>query len=188
MIVHNIKTGPLNRSEAEWLERIVKNLKSVEACKSRLIFICTWKDTRERDEDYKNIINDVKRMVFDIVGDEIPFFDVSVKKYLDGKIKEKPILCEKSGIQELKNYLEEYVYEYLDKKKKFDKAEKEELLSEIYADFINYGNANVEKANLILMDAEQKYEKKKNTWTRVYDVFEYKRKQLDKKKEELASI
>ena len=87
-----------------WIES--KYNKRYTLRKALLIFVCTWKDTVEKDDDYQDIIADVKNAVFDIVGTEIPFFEVSVKKYLDGKKKDKPVLVNKSGIAELKDYLE----------------------------------------------------------------------------------
>ena len=71
------------------LTRIANGMTDCEMRKRRIIFVCTWKDTREHDEGYKDMLEEVKKMVFDAVGTDIPFFDVSIKKYLDGINKGK---------------------------------------------------------------------------------------------------
>ena len=118
IMVHNIRTGPLNRSEVEWLERIVAGMNSLEICQSRLVFVNTWKDTREKDDDYADIVSEVKNKVFGIVGAEIPYFEVSVRKYQNGIAKNKDVLITNSGIQEIKSFLVQYAAEYLEKKYK----------------------------------------------------------------------
>ena len=46
LMVHNIRTGPLNRSEAAWLERIARGME--DSGGGRLVFALSWIDTRER--------------------------------------------------------------------------------------------------------------------------------------------
>lgn len=185
LMIHNINTGPLVRSEAEWLEQIVKKMSSLEACKARLIFVCTWKDTVEKDEDYQDIIADVKKSVLDIVGTEIPFFEVSVKKYLDGKKKDKPVLVNKSGVTELKDYLEKYASEYLQKKNELDEAELAELLIEVRRILLNKKAEKDKEIKKISDRIKQTAKSKRNTWKDIFTYFSSKRRQYD---QELKNI
>lgn len=185
MMIHNINTGPLVRSEAEWLEQIVRKMSSIEACKARLLFVCTWKDTVEKDDDYQDIIADVKNAVFEIVGTEIPFFEVSVKKYLDGKKKDKQVLVNKSGITELKSYLEKYANEYLQKKNELDEAELIELLTEVRDILANTKYDKDKEIKKISDRIKQTAKSKRNTWRDIFTYFSSKRRQYD---QELKNI
>lgn len=185
MMIHNINTGPLVRSEAEWLGQIVRKMSSLEARKARLIFVCTWKDTVEKDDDYQDIIADVKNAIFEIVGTEIPFFEVSVKKYLDGKKKDKPVLINKSGIAELKDYLEKYADEYLQKKNELDEAELAELLTEIRGILVNKKDEKYKEIKKISDRIKQTAKSKRSTWKDIFTYFSSKRRQYD---QELKNI
>lgn len=178
MIMHNIKTGPINRSEAEWIENIVKRMKDTEMCKSRLMFVCTWKDTREKDEDYLDIIKDVKQQLFDIIKVDIPFFEVSVKKYMNGVIKEKESLKNNSGIIQLKQYLENYAVEYLKKKSEMNEEEMEILVSEIRERLFDEKNLYNKQIQQIQDRVRGNYRIRRNTWEKIYQTFEVKKNQL----------
>lgn len=178
MMVHNIKTGPVNRSEAEWLEKIVGRMKDPEMCKARLLFVCTWKDTRERDEDYHDIIADVKNQVFEIAGTEIPFFAVSAKKYADGVNKGKEKLKNSSGILELKQYLEEYAAEYIEKKSEMNEAEMNVLLSEIRKQLVVERSFCYDQIRKISDKVQSKYKARTITWEKIHELFSLKKNQL----------
>lgn len=188
MMVHNIRTGPINRSEAEWLEKIVGRLQNPEMCKSRLMFVCTWKDTREKDEDYPDIIADVKRQVFDVVGVEIPFFEVSVKKYMNGVVKEKETLKSNSGIPELKLFLEKYAKEYLAKKAEMDAEELRILLSEIRNQLLIEKSICNNQINKKLDKISQKYNARRSTWKQIHELFSLKRTQLSTLEKEYQNL
>ncbi|MDD6169493.1 MAG: 50S ribosome-binding GTPase [Lachnospiraceae bacterium] len=179
MMIHNINMGPLVRSEMEWLERIVEKMSSIEACKSRLIFVCTWKDTIEKDDDYQDIIVDVKNAVFNIVGAEIPFFEVSVKKYLDGVKKNKEVLAQNSGIYELKSYLEQYADEYLQKKNELDRAELMKLFTTIRYILSDKKDGKNKEIQKIANRVKETAKSKRGTWKEIFAYFSSKRRQYD---------
>lgn len=112
LMIHNIKTGPLQRKEVEWLEKIVANINNPEAVQKRLIFVISWKDSRERDSDYEDMVNSLKKMVFDVCQVKIPVFEISVKKYKAGQEKNSQKLIESSNVLPLKQYITDYVAEY----------------------------------------------------------------------------
>lgn len=171
MIVHNIKTGPLHRSEAEWLERIVKNIGDTDIIKKRLIFICSWKDTREKDDDYNDAIVNLKELVFGICGTEIPFFEVSVKKYIAGMEKNINKLINDSQINELKKYLNKYVKEYKGVKKYLNAKESNKLLLELKSELINTSNQKLNMLNSNENTINNNIINKKNIWSGVYNIF-----------------
>lgn len=188
MMVHNIRTGPINRSEAEWLEEIVKRMKDVEMCQARLMFVCTWKDTREKDEDYSDIIADVKRQVFGIIGVEVPFFEVSVKKYVNGVTKGKEVLKSSSGIIELKQYLEEYATQYMVKKAKLNEEEMCVLVFEIRNKLVDEKKLCKVQIDKIMANVKKKYKSRRSAWKQIYDIFAFKRNQLTTLKNEYKNI
>ena len=188
LMVHNIRTGPINRSEAEWLENIVKRMNGIEMCQARLIFVCTWKDTREKDADYFDIIADVKQQVFDIVGAEIPFFEVSVKKYMTGVEKQKDILKTLSGVLELKQYLEDYAVKYIETKEKMNQEELEVLLLEIASILNEKKKLSDNQINQIRKNVLEKYKSRRSTWNQIYELFSFKRQQLSDLEKEYNSI
>lgn len=188
IMVHNIRTGPINRSEAEWLDKIVAGMKDAEMCKSRLIFVCTWKDTRQKDEDYQDIISDVKNMVFDIVGTEIPFFDVSVKKYLNGVSKNKQVLVESSGIPELRDYLEKYAVSYLETKQNIDRVQLFLLLEKIKAILEKEKTVKNQEVLKIKNRVKERYKFKHSAWKQVFQYFLSSRRQLSSLENELKNI
>lgn len=188
LMVHNIKTGPLTRSEFDWLARIADGMKDAEMRKHRIVFVCTWKDTREHEQGYKDILEEVKKMVFDAVGVEIPFFDVSIKKYLDGISKDKEALCEKSGITALKAFVEDYAAQYAEMKNKFAFDAFEQVAGEVRSSLENsrnYGKSIIEKKKT---DTQQKFRSQRNSWKGVFDYFKSRRETLANLKQELRNI
>lgn len=178
MIIHNIKTGPLNRSEIEWIERITQHMVDVRMCQERMIFVSTWKDAREKDEDYDNIIKDVKEQLRSVIKGNIPFFEVSVKKYLTGINKGKDALKESSGIPKLQTYIEKYAQTYIDTKEQLNTKELQLLVSEI-KDIITKkktdAQTNIDK---ITEDIYTSYDKKRNLWSQVFKTFKDYRESL----------
>jgi len=178
LMVHNIRTGPLNLSEVEWLKRIVSKMKDVNMCRERLVFVCTWKDTRDKDEDYENIIADVKTMVFSIINAEIPFFDISVKRYKSGMEKSSDILIDKSSVNDLKNFLEIYSKEYASKKQRIVEEEYRELLYEIREKLQNRNGSNIFKLEKIKEEVNNKNSSKKDIWENITKSFSSMRRKL----------
>ena len=66
LMVHNIRTGPLNRSEAAWLERIARGME--DSGGGRLVFALSWIDTREKEADYGGLVENVKKQVFEKIS------------------------------------------------------------------------------------------------------------------------
>ena len=188
IMVHNIRTGPINRSEAEWLQQIVARMNDVQMRKERLIFVCTWKDTREKDIDYLEILKDVKEQVYEIVGAEIPFFDVSVKKYLNGVLKEKEALRKNSGIIELKQYLENYSTIYIERKREINRHEMKQLMEEIKELLLQEKENTDKEVKKIRNKVKDKYKSRREIWQQVYQYFSYKKQELARLEHEYDSI
>lgn len=188
MMVHNIRTGPLNRSEVEWLERIASGMNSIGMRTSRILFVITWKDTREKDEDYDSIVSDVKRMVFDVIGAEIPCFEVSVKKYQNGVAKGKDALIANSGVQELKTFLEQYADQYLELKKKMDNEELQKLLTEMKSILQKTQRDKEEGISVIQTKVRNRHKSVRSAWVQVYEYFSGQRNRLTSLLDELDSI
>lgn len=172
MMIHNIKTGPLHRSEVEWLERIVGSIKDPEIIKKRLIFVSSWTDTRASSSDYGDIIDTVKDMVFSICGTEIPFFEVSVTKYLAGQTRKSEKMMVNSQILALKDYLLSATREYQKLKQTYILAEETQVLGEIRAILSGNRREYSESASKNAGNITRQYDDKRMAWARVYRVFE----------------
>lgn len=188
LMVHNIKTGPLTRSESDWLTRIADGMIDSEMCKHRMIFVCTWKDTREHDQGYEEIIEEVKKMVLDAVGTEIPFFDVSIKKYLDGINKGKDVLCEKSGITALKGFVENYAAQYAEMKSEYALDALEQVAGEVRSSLENSCNDGKRMIEKKRADTQKKFGSQRSSWQGVFDYFRSRREILATLEQELRNI
>lgn len=103
--VHNIKIGMLNRGEYDWLQRLASRM-TREEVERKIIFACTWIDERERQEDYRSAVEETKRQAFEALGsDQVPFWEVSAKRYLLARQKGKEKMLDASKVPEFKAYL-----------------------------------------------------------------------------------
>lgn len=186
LMVHNIRTGPLNRSEAAWLERIARGME--DSGGGRLVFALSWIDTREKEADYGGLVENVKKQVFEIAGAEIPFFEVSVKKYQQGIEKDKEILVRNSGVGALKEYLEASAASYLEMKRDVDQREFAALLGEIRAILCEQRDSREKEKKAILKKARDRHKSRKSAWNVVYDYFSAQRKRLADLESELKQI
>ncbi len=186
LMVHNIRTGPLNRSEAAWLERIARGME--DSGGGRLVFALSWIDTREKEADYGELVENVKKQVFEIAGAEIPFFEVSVKKYQQGIEKDKEILVRNSGVGALKEYLEASAASYLEMKRDVDQREFAALMGEIRAILCEKRDSREKEKKAILKKARDRHKSRKSAWNVVYDYFSAQRKRLADLESELEQI
>lgn len=188
MMIHNIRTGPLSRSEVEWLERIVQNMSSTEMCQSRMIFVVSWKDTREKDDDYTDMLQELKHQLFDIIGTEIPVFEISSKKYQQGVQKNKQGLINSSGVVELKTYLEQYAETYLEKKRSIDELEYQTFLREVQDMLTQKSQSRIIQREKIVERNQTAAKTKRTAWQDVYKVFSVQREKLSTLVKELDNL
>lgn len=179
IMVHNIKTGPLVRSEVEWLKRISDAMTTDDMKKNRIIFVCTWKDAREKEPTYPDIINVIKDMVFNTVGTEIAFFELSTKKYMDGIQKNKELLCSKSGVIEFKTFLTEFVTKYRQERKKYVLSEYFEMLSTIKEELEKVREQKQSEVSKKKVSIMLKFERERKLWSEAYEYLNQKRLELD---------
>lgn len=102
LIIHNIKLGMLHKNETEWIEKICANFENLEERKDRIIFICSWIDERDSDEDFDETISQIKKMLLDVTKVQLDFYTVSSKRYITGVRKNSEALKRKSNILELR--------------------------------------------------------------------------------------
>lgn len=185
MMIHNVRTGPLNKSEAEWLSNITQHMTGIEMCKARIIFVISWKDTREKEDGYTTLIQNIKNQVFEIVGTEIPVFEVSVKKYQQGVQKGKNVLINNSGILELKTYLEKYAQTYLEQKKKLNNEEYQMIIKDVKGKLLNLSTEKKKEIEEIYARVRKDAKVRQGAWSQVYNYFGSLRKRFDNLKDEL---
>lgn len=186
LIVHNIKTGPLTRAETEWMKRIAGGMKDSGMRRRRMIFVCTWKDAREKETGYGTIIEEVKRQAFEIVGIEIPFFTVSVRKYLAGIERDKPVLCEKSGIPELSDFLESSAAEYAEYKQQDSRTTLQTAAEGVLK---KLGEARNKRTVAVKKNRDalaQRFHLRRSSWNNVFGYFQERRRNLDRIKKDVG--
>lgn len=188
LMVHNVKTGPINKAEKEWLEKIADSIKNTQMLKEKMIFVCTWKDAREKENNYSELIGDIQSAVFSAVGTDIPFYEVSAYKYISGKNKNKAILCQNSGIEELRNELDATCEKYKQIKQLHNIHAIETAANHIKQSLLQQKNAKKR-----LMESErnrnkQKYSAQKNRWKDTFGAFQRLRQNLDNLKQELRNM
>lgn len=188
LITHNIKTGPLTRAESEWIKRISEAMPTDEIRKKRMIFVCTWKDMREKEDGYREFYEEVCRMAFDAAGTEINTCDVSVLKYQNGIKKDKPLLCEKSGIIELRDLIDRMAGDYASEKENYARETYNAVACEV-ADILQ--DIKKQKRNAVVQKQKkvsQRFISERNKWIDIFNYFSSRRYGLDELQRELDNM
>lgn len=184
MVLHNVKIGPLNRAEYDWLKKIASAISPAERAK-RLIFVCTWIDERERDGGYEALIQEIQRQVAEAVGCKIAFEKISAKRYFAGRRKGNQALTEKSGIPALRKLVLRTADAYYENLGKQRQEEKERLCKEIWKSLQMQRTTLTQKKEKITRDVSQKYKQPLETWKNTLGYFTSSRDRA--KKTEKAS-
>ena len=103
VIVHNIKTGMLNAAEYNWIRRIAMGM-SHKSILERVVLVCSWIDEREREEGYRQAVDETIRQAYEALGAQVPFWEVSAKRYLNAH-GAKPGLAKASKIPQFREFL-----------------------------------------------------------------------------------
>lgn len=189
MMIHNIKMGEPTKKEIDWIKKIADEMTSDEEKKHRLIFICSWIDERDKSESYNITIQKTKKMVFDTVGTEIDFVEISTKRYITGKNKNKVNMIQKSNIPMLRELCiskaSSYAYGY------GNSINKKQLLR-VCDDCISQLNKNYDSKKQEVKNIEDKIKKsyslKLDRWKGILSQFEMKKNKLSRLKDELSRI
>ena len=189
IIVHNIKLGMLNKQECDWIKNICSHYPNLEERKDRIMFVCSWIDERDSEKDYKETIEITKKMLFDITGIEIDFYEVSSKRYITGMKKDSQNLKNKSNILNFKEELNKKV-ELVSKK--YGIGIKKATLLSLINDTENKLNLlkkqKNEEKNHIYTYVSKFYIKKKRAWQSKFEVLQSKLTKIENLKNELKNI
>lgn len=188
IMVHNVKTGPINKAENEWIEKIAKAIGNTQMLREKMVFVCTWKDAREKEDNYPELIGDIQAAVFSAVGTDIPFYEVSAYKYINGKTKNKVALCKNSGIDELRNELDAICEKYKQKKQLFNIYAIETAARNIKNSLEQQKNKKLRMIESQQNRNKQKYSAQKNRWKDTFGAFQSLRQNLDNLKRELRNM
>ncbi|MBE5936952.1 MAG: hypothetical protein E7265_02860 [Lachnospiraceae bacterium] len=187
LMIHNVKEGDLIRSETDWIERL-RDLKGKEFLQQKMIFIGSWIDERDRDGDYEELISKLKEMLYKSAGVEIPFFQVSAKRYLKGKRDMKKALVNKSGINELREYLFSLSDKILETKKDSISDEEGYILQKTIEELV----LNKKKRELIIDNIKKNvteyYQTSFISWETVFSTYKTYKDRLETLKKERSKM
>lgn len=184
---HNIKIGMLNKSEYDWLVRLAKDMAS-EDIQRRLIFVCTWIDERDRDaSSYQEVVNETKRQVFQALGTEVSFWELSAKRYTLARQKKSEAMEQASKIPGFKSFLLERAREVQKTMAAQRQADLEKLCKETCAAL----QQNRQDAQYSINEKSQKvriqFEPAFRGWDTILKNFNSKRSNVQQKLSELES-
>lgn len=189
MIIHNIKMGEPTKNEIEWIKKISNEMYSDEEKRDRLIFVCSWIDERDKSETYDVTINKTKQMVFDAVGSNIDFIEVSTKRYISGKNKDKENMIEKSGIPKLRQLCIAKANAY---NLKYSNSRDKKYISNLCNDTIfrlkEKSDEKCETVKQIENRVNKSYSFKQSSWENILKQFENKKEKIRNLERELSRI
>ncbi|WP_457561929.1 GTPase [Caminibacter pacificus] len=117
LFVHNVATGELSRKEVEVLEELKKEFGgNIFVVLSRI------------DQVDKNTLSRTKEKIQSQIGN-LEIFEVSVKRYIKGKKENKKLLIKRSGVEKLKEKLDELDFKAIREKR--IKCLKEKIIKDI---------------------------------------------------------
>ena len=178
LMVHNIKTGMLDKCEHDWLRQISGEMDKEEIFK-RIVFVCTWIDEAGTKEDKEKKINEIKRQLQEILKIDIQIWEVSSKRYYTGKEKNKPELAHASKIPQLREYLLKKAEEYSAAAEELRKKEIMALCGQT-KEFLQKEKDNINRhINEEEERVHQKYKIKRRAWTGILDNFKEYRKAVE---------
>lgn len=170
LMVHNIKTGMLDKCEYDWLKRIAGEMGKKELQK-RMLFVCTWVDEGGTKEDKEKKVHEIKRQLKELFSVDIDFWEASSKRYYTAKEKNKPALGNASNIPQLKEYLMEKAEKYAVIARELRKTEIQELCvrtrESLQKEKSDIGRQICEKKGKV----DRKYNSKRSAWAKVLGNF-----------------
>lgn len=185
--VHNIKIGMLNRAEFEWLKRLSGHMSRTEI-EQRIIFVCTWIDERDRQQDYQSVVEETRRQVFAALEtDQIPFWEVSVKRYINAHKNGKKALEQKSRLPEFREYLLERAAEARETAAQRHGTELESLCRDTREKLRLPQSALQETIWKKKREVERRYQPARDTWASILQNFVSSRKSAERKIQELTN-
>lgn len=180
LITHNIKMGMLNQSEYTWIQNIVKNIGENELAK-RLVFICTWIDEVTDEADRKKVTNELKRQLNEILNVEIPFWEVSAKRYCIARKKESEKLIRASNIPQFRVWLLDKADEY---KNTANENRKQEILDLCIASrdiLLKKKQVRDMEYEKIKKEIERQFAPKQRSWDLILENFKEMKKTVQNK-------
>ena len=106
LFVHTLATGELHKAEIDFLETVVSNVAVGDSIPC-LTVVLTHRETHE--EDAERLTTSILAQVEDVAGQRVPCFCTSATVYKKGRVEDKQLLRELSGIEALRSHCTEIV-------------------------------------------------------------------------------
>lgn len=190
VMIHNIKLGPMQKAEFDWLKKISDSMSSEKERKARIMFVCSQIDTRDGDkESYSLTIQETKKMIKNATGCDLNFFEVSVNRYLTGLIKDKQPLIIRSNINKVKYNIIQMAQIYKEKfSKELNYQAEINLCDEIEHTLTNILEQKKFEKDEIELEIKNVYEQRRSYWRVIFEGFVQRLRCLREKKDSLNNI
>ena len=109
LFVHNPSVGELHELEIRQLEQLIKLFPDSKFFWKRFCLVMTYKET-DKDMSHEIIKNDIKtRLKEQFQAPDFPIFQISNTRYQKGKRENKQTMVARSGILELRSYIDQRI-------------------------------------------------------------------------------
>lgn len=188
VFVHNVKLGVIQKQEYEWIERICKSMSSKEEIQKRLVIAISWIDERDDEQDYNEILDDIKKNILDITQTEVDFVLISAKRYLTGMKKSIDKLIEKSNIKLLKEILIEKSNSYISYKDEILQKEINNAVNKVELELLQKKNSLNIEINEITENIKEIFSSKLRLWMSKIGTLKSKKETYNNLKREYENI
>lgn len=184
LVTHNIKMGMLNKSEYTWIQNIVKHI-GRNGLKDRLVFVCTWIDEVTDGTDRVKVTDELRRQVKEALGMEVPFWEVSSKRYYTAVKKKAEKLRNASNIPQFRDWLIKKAEDYGASAESARKEEIRSLCEASKRELWEKKKARAEEYEKAVKEAERKFAPRRQSWSMILESFKGRKEDVQKKLREL---
>lgn len=186
LMTHNIKMGMLNKSEYMWMQNIKDHINQNDLGK-RLVFVCTWIDEVTNNADRLKVTEELRRQIGEILGVEIPFWEVSAKRYCTAVKKNMEKLKNASNIPQFRFWLLEKADKYKFSAEKIRKEELRTLCEDSKEILQEKKYDRVTKYERIKKEVDRQIASRQKSWDMILECFKDMKESVQKKLKDLEN-
>jgi GTPase Era involved in 16S rRNA processing len=171
LFVHTVTTGEFSKDEIDSLNKIKTLWKNPQEFLERTIFVLSRVDKASNEIDVSNTASKMNKQLKDIFGVSLSkIVPISSIRYKKGRLENKQLLIEKSGIPELERYIANIIRE----NSRAIKTTKIERLNRYYDELIGRLSQEAERKSRELKKVQSRETELKNDISRIEDTLDRK--------------